>query len=88
MGKTTLAINICKCWAKNELLQSYDAVVLLTLRDPEIQEAKTIGDLLLLPSSKMSWKILRRFMEREYALYLKDLMNCLIISKILRCLLK
>ena len=58
MGKTTLAINICKCWAKNELLQSYNAVVLLTLRDPEIQEAKTIGDLLLLPSNKMRDNVL------------------------------
>ena len=47
MGKTSLAINICKCWAKGELLQSYIAVILLTLRDPEIQKAKTIGDLLL-----------------------------------------
>ena len=47
MGKTSLAINICKCWAKGELLQSYIAVILLTLRDPEIQKAKTIGNLLL-----------------------------------------
>ena len=58
MGKTTLAINICKCWAKNELLQNYNAVVLLTLRDPEIQEAKTIGDLLLIPSDKMRDNVL------------------------------
>ena len=53
MGKTTLAINICKCWAKDELLQDYDAVILLTLRDPEIQASKTIGDLLLIPSDKL-----------------------------------
>lgn len=43
----TLAINICKKWAKGDLLQGYDAVILLPLRDPEIQDAKTIGDLLL-----------------------------------------
>ena len=47
MGKSTLAINICKCWSEGSLLQTYNAVILLTLRDPEIQAAKTISDLLL-----------------------------------------
>ena len=31
MGKSTLAINICKCWADGELLQQYEAVILLQL---------------------------------------------------------
>ena len=48
MGKSTLAIKICKCWANDELLEEYDAVILLPLRDPEIQAAKTIKDLLLI----------------------------------------
>ena len=47
MGKSTLAIEICKCWADGELLEEYDAVILLLLRDPEIQGATNIGDLLL-----------------------------------------
>jgi len=47
MGKSTIAINLCKQWAKGDLLQGYDAVILLPLRDPEIQDAKNIGDLLL-----------------------------------------
>ena len=47
MGKSTLAIQICKCWADGELLEEYDAVILLPLRDPEIQAASSIGDLLL-----------------------------------------
>ena len=47
MGKSTLAIKICKCWADGELLDEYDAVILLPLRDPEIQAANNIGDLLL-----------------------------------------
>ena len=90
MGKTTLAINICKCWAKDELLQGYDAVVLLTLRDPEIQASKTIGDLLLIPDDKIRDNVLKklyRAMGRKFALYLKDWMNCQITSKILHCLL-
>ena len=47
MEKSTLAIKICKCWADGELLEEYDAVILLPLRDPEIQAANNIGDLLL-----------------------------------------
>ena len=47
MGKSTLAIKICKYWADGELLDEYDAVILLPLRDPEIQAADSIGDLLL-----------------------------------------
>ena len=47
MGKSTLAIKICKCWGDGELLEEYDAVILLPLRDPEIQVANNIGDLLL-----------------------------------------
>ena len=47
MGKSTLAIKICKCWADGELLQEYNVVILLPLHDPEIQAANNIGDLLL-----------------------------------------
>ena len=47
MGKSTLAIEICKCWADGKLLEEYNAVILLPLRDPEIQAANNIGDLLL-----------------------------------------
>ena len=47
MGKSTLAINICKQWAEGDLLQDYDAVILLTLRDKNIQGARNIKDLLL-----------------------------------------
>ena len=53
MGKSTLAINICKRWAEGKLLQSYDAVILLSLREKEIQEAKTLGDLLLIIDDEM-----------------------------------
>ena len=53
MGKSTLAINICKRWAEGELLQASYAVILLPLREKEIQEAKTIGDLLLILDDKL-----------------------------------
>ena len=47
MGKSTLTIKVCKSWADGELLKEYYAVILLPLRDPEIQAANNIGDLLL-----------------------------------------
>jgi len=59
MGKTTLAINICKCWAEGSLLQTYKAVILLTLHDPEIQAAKTISDLLLTVDEELKEKVLK-----------------------------
>ena len=46
VGKSTLAINICKCWAKGDLLQEYTAVILLSLRDPKVYKAESIKDLL------------------------------------------
>ena len=53
MGKSTLAIKMCKSWANGELLQEYDVVILLLLRDPEIQEAKAIKDLLLTENEEL-----------------------------------
>ena len=46
MGKSTLAINICKQWAEGDLLQGYDAVILLRLRDKKMQGTENIKDLL------------------------------------------
>ncbi|XP_065917658.1 protein NLRC3-like [Dysidea avara] len=62
MGKSTLAINICKCWAEGSLLQTYNAVILLTLRDPEIQAAKTITDLLLTVDEELKENVLKDIM--------------------------
>ena len=46
MGKSTLAIKLCKCWADGEIFEEYDAVILLPLRDPEIQAARNVKNLL------------------------------------------
>ena len=68
MGKTTLAIHICKRWAEDGLLENYDAVILLTLRDLDVQEAKTISDLLLIQDDELRdnvfKEILKNFGER------------------------
>ena len=65
MGKSTLAIKLCKSWADGKLLQEYDAVILITLRDPEIQEAKDIADLLLHPDKEFRGTVCKEMMEEN-----------------------
>ena len=47
LGKTTLSFKICRDWATGYLLKEYDAVIMLQVRFPKLQEAKKITDLLL-----------------------------------------
>ena len=46
LGKTTLSFKICKDWANGNLLQDYDAVIMLQLRFKKLQKAEEIADLL------------------------------------------
>ena len=45
-GKSTLAVHICQIWGKGELFQHFTVVILVQLRDPAVQRAQTIADLL------------------------------------------
>ena len=63
MGKSTLAIKLCKSWADGELLQEYNVVILLPLRDPEIQEAKNIKDLLLTEDEELRDKVYKEIVK-------------------------
>ena len=45
-GKSTLTVHICQRWGKGELFQQFTVVILVQLRDPAVQRAKTIADLL------------------------------------------
>ena len=45
-GKSTLSLHISQEWGKGEMFQQYDVVILVKLRDPLVQKAKTIADLL------------------------------------------
>ena len=45
-GKSTLTIHICRRWGKGELFQKFTVVILVQLRDPAVQRAQTIADLL------------------------------------------
>ena len=45
VGKSTFAWKLCHKWGKGKLLQQYQLVVLLRLRDKSVRVAKTISDL-------------------------------------------
>ena len=45
-GKSTLTTHICQRWGKGELFQEFTVVILVQLRDPAVQRAQTIADLL------------------------------------------
>ncbi len=38
-GKSTLSWDLCKRWGAGALFQEYEAVILVQLRDPEVQAA-------------------------------------------------
>ena len=65
MGKSTLAIQICKCWADGELLEEYDAVILLPLRDPEIQAVNNIKDLLLVINDELREIVYKEITQKD-----------------------
>ncbi len=45
-GKSTLSWDICKRWGAGELFQEYEVVILVYLRDPKVQAATTLANLL------------------------------------------
>ena len=90
MGKSTLAIYICKQWAKGDLLQNYDVVILFLLRDADIQKAKNIKDLLLTVDDHMEDNVVKEIMKsngEKSVFSLTVMMNCLTIYRRLHYLL-
>ena len=49
VGKTTFAWKACRKWAKGKILQDYELVVLVRLRDVSIRKATCLGDLIQYP---------------------------------------
>ena len=45
-GKSTLTVHICRQWGRGELFNEFIVVVLVQLRDPKVQSAQLIADLL------------------------------------------
>ena len=46
LGKSTLAWHVCQKWASGELFQEFKAVVFVQLRDPAIQSARSVENIL------------------------------------------
>ena len=44
-GKSTLSIFISQQWGEGKLFQEFEAVILVRLRDPAVQSARSIADL-------------------------------------------
>ena len=66
VGKTTFAWELCRRWARGELLQDYSLVVLLRLRDKSVREAKELEDLFSYPPKKsLSKSIVDEVIESE-----------------------
>ena len=49
VGKSTFAWEACRKWANGEILQEYELVILIRLRDESIRKAKCLGDLIQYP---------------------------------------
>ena len=57
-GKTTLSWHICQKWASGELFQQFSLAVLVQLRDPAIQAARTIADLLPCADDRLAQEVM------------------------------
>ena len=53
-GKSTMTVHICQRWGKGELFQEFTIVILIQLRDPAVQRAKSIVDLLPCRNDEMA----------------------------------
>ena len=53
VGKTTFAFELCKQWARGEILQEWGVVVIIKLRDQRTRTALTINDLLYHPDPEI-----------------------------------
>ena len=57
-GKTSLTVYICQRWSRGELFDDeFTAVILIQLRDPAVQSAKSITNLLPCPDSETAQQV-------------------------------
>lgn len=65
VGKTIFAWELCHRWANGELLQHFELVVLLRLRDKSSREAKELRDLFPYPKKSVSESLADEALERN-----------------------
>ena len=74
VGKSTLSRKVCKDWASGELLQQYNLVVLLSLRQASIREATSIEGLIDADDPNLKQQIVQHIQENsgEHLLLILD----------------
>ena len=60
-GKSTLAWHVCQTWESGKLFQDYQTVVYVQLRDPMIQSAQSIEDLVPAKSRDQAKQVMAEF---------------------------
>ena len=65
VGKTTFAFELCKQWARGEILQEWGVVVIIKLRDQRTRTAQTINDLLYHPDPKLRQAVVTELVEQN-----------------------
>ena len=58
-GKTSLTVHVCQRWSRGELFDEFTVVILVQLRDPAVQSAKSIADLLPSRDDQMAEEVAR-----------------------------
>ena len=58
-GKTSLTVHVCQRWSRGELFEEFTIVILVQLRDPAVQSAKCIADLLPCRNRDMAEEVAR-----------------------------
>ena len=56
-GKSTLMVHICQRWSRGELFQEFNVIILVQLRDPAVQSAQTIAELLPCRDNEMAHQV-------------------------------
>ena len=64
-GKSTLSVYICQQWEKGQLFNQFQFVILIRLRDPAVQNAKGLADLLPCPDTKTAQQVAARMLANK-----------------------
>ena len=56
-GKSTLTVHICQKWSRGELFQEFTIVILVQLRDPVVQSAQSMADLIPCPDIESAQQV-------------------------------
>ena len=64
-GKSTLSVYICQQWEKGQLFNQFQHVILIRLRDPAVQNANGLADLLPYPDTKTAQQIATRMLANK-----------------------